>query len=232
MLLTNDSFINNVPNNLDLKQQQLIEAFRYSGNMTMLSFDRLKVSLFNVLANNFTPPFLDIWSVIDSAEKFFRILNSLYDGWVKSESISHYNILKDINPFRNTFHHLDERITKEDANLISNIPLFWTIKFLKYEGWETIKSIVLLSWTPRKDMYTHTLLPQSWLMYNIWVHDIILESYNKQWKRIEVKIDNIIRAIEYFFINLDEQLNNQIPKDSPRSWSDLCMCMDIKQKST
>lgn len=230
MYLPKNSFVHSIPCNVEKTQVLLIEGMRLSCNMVITSFLRLQSSLVSIEQNDFhdyAPYFLDAWSIIDSANRFDRLREKLRNSEILPDpkKSNYTNILRKTTAFRNSFQHLEERIVNEGIPVNEIIPIFWVIKWLNVQDSKTILSHIMISWAPRKDMFSAIINPL-WKKLLIWVNEISLESFDRKWKRIEIVLDDIIAAVRFFLTDLELQLHQQLPPDTP------CQMADFRLSTT
>jgi hypothetical protein len=133
MIVTHDSPITLIPKELPGKYVLLLEGIRYSANMALVSYGRLRAHLHDISTTKAPGPeywYLALsytWSVIDSANRFIRLVKK-FD--IKG-ALPHEADFEKISKIRNTFHHIDERI--EEKYLSNHIPLFGLLCWAYYE---------------------------------------------------------------------------------------------------
>jgi len=132
MIVKPESPITRIPRDMPPKIILLLEGIRYSANMALVSYGRLRATLHAItlgdkLIDLQYAVFVDAWNVLDSTHRFVEILKRFErkgDNGIISD-------LEKVTRLRNTFHHLDERI--EEHFIEAHFPLFGILNWVYYD---------------------------------------------------------------------------------------------------
>jgi hypothetical protein len=132
MMLPINSYIRNPPKNLLPKQVVSFNAIRYSIDILQISYERLIDNLSELSDNgktdtlDFPRIFLDVWSIINNAQMFGKIIRKEFNVPKNHNKFSEINKAID---FRNSNQHFEERLSQVLS--IKDLPIYGFLSWIK-----------------------------------------------------------------------------------------------------
>lgn len=132
MIVKIDSPLTKIPREIAPREILIFEGLRYSANMALLSYGRLRSDLHEISLGQKPIDFWyaalnGAWGVIDSANRFYKLLSRL--------NIVGENPLEkqyqDFKKLRDGFHHVDEWIDKKHVK--EHYPLFGVLTWTYFD---------------------------------------------------------------------------------------------------
>jgi hypothetical protein len=210
MIVKKDSPIYKIPKEVSPKEILLLEGIRYSANMALVSYGRLRTLLHELSIEE--RPFdywycalNDAWGVIDSANRFYKLTNKLIPNLELPIKIEYNNFKK----LRDSFHHLEERI--EEKQTKEHFPLFgvltWT--YFNPDVSENDAKIIVFAPGIQQGEKEFQISKPFGKDFRIPIDHIYLTASERALKSSPVKVEivNIIASIESSVKKIEEILN-------------------------
>ena len=223
MILPLNSHIRNPPTILLPKQVVSFNAIRYSIDISQISYERLINNLSELTDDGKIEPlmfpeiFLDVWSIINNAQMFGKIICKEFKIPKNHPKLSEIN--KAIN-FRNSNQHFEERISQVLSE--KDLPIYGFLSWMKnhqktneitfstiYSGTFTNKKKVSMSISNEN----HTELNE--IIQKIEFSNVVREKdRNKSWvfNERKISISKLMSDLKDWIDGFNLEINNQIEK--------------------
>lgn len=218
MIIDRESYFRFPPKNLKPEQVIVFNAITFSIDICELTFQRLNVELieFSKLPKseneNYPRIFADVWTIISNATIFLNLITRYFDVNQNEVVLNELNKAKRL---RNSYQHIDERIT--EILTLNDLPIYGALswvrnvpnsnkmqQFILYSGVFTNhkESIGGQISTPRKEEKTNE------------IDGILFESITKSGKnkfpKILISINKLMLDINNLIDHFEKQLTEQL----------------------
>lgn len=215
MIVKEDSPIFLIPKELSRKEILVLEGLRYSANMALLSYGRLRSDLNEISVGSKEIDFWysalnGAWGVLDSANRFYRLLRAIK---INEKSPLHKE-WENFKKLRDCFHHLDERIDEKYVD--DHYPLFGVLTWSYYNPDINPKFAKMFIFSPGIQQGSKSFNPENptGKEFRIPIDQISLTAHERAKDKDPVKVEivPIISAIENTVKQLEESLNIEYDK--------------------
>jgi len=214
--------LNSIPSGLIRKDVFILEGIRYAFNIIQISYQDLFDDLTsiskanhkkeNIKSQSFYRVFKNAWSIIDFSWKLRNLILQINhpeenEVEINEQSEKNLNIefFNKIRDFRNTFQHLDERISEviveENDSVWGNISWIYVINKQK------IHSCLLYPGHPRT---SSKIINPGGLKINFPICHITLTSINRKKEKLELNISKFMDEIDEFMHEFESILEVQL----------------------
>lgn len=233
MIVKKDSPITKIPKELAPNEILLLEAVRYSANMTLVAYGRLRGTLHELSIESKSENFwyaalIDAWAIIDSANRFYKLIKKMD---VESPLLQvEYEKFKKL---RDGFQHLDERI--EEKHIKEHYPLFGVLAWCycsSDDNMDKIKTFVFAPGIQQGEKKFHIPNPVG-KEFRIPIDYISLTTNQRALSMPPVRVEMvpIIEAIEKTVIEIEKILDiayNSMNNRTDIFASDIMFQFDLK----
>lgn len=234
MILPLNSLIRNPPKILSPKQVISFNAIRYSLDICHISNERLINKLSNQTDKEIVEPldfpeiFSDVWSIINNAQMFGKIIRQEFKINKNVPNLSEIN--KAIH-FRDSNQHFEERISQVLS--VKDLPVYGSLSWRKnyLESNEIVLSTIYSGTFTNKRKVSMLISNNSYIELNKTIQNIefsnVIREKDKSGKWIfnehKISISKLISDLKSWIDNLDKQANKQFEggKNLERHTSDL-----------
>lgn len=235
--------LNNIPIELNRKDVFILEGIRYAYSIIQLSYEKLYTELYkasktigdeiNLSSLSYYEIFKEAWSVIDFSWKLRNLIMQIdhpneveekKDSAVNENDILNIDFFTKIRDFRNTFQHLDERISEiivqQNASVWGNISWLYVINKNK------LQTCVLFPGHPRSS--TKIINPGGLLIQSQISH-VTLASLTRKGEEISINISELMDDIEDLINNMEKVIEIQLtPLDNSKKFGqDMILAAEI-----
>jgi len=220
MIIPSGSNFRNPPKVLIRKQVVIFNAIRYSLDICDIAFDRLKINLHefsypkNMEQPSFPYLFSDVWLIVHNMYIFKNICKTHF-GIKENDTL--FKNLKELKYFRDTFQHIDHRIsqilTENDQPIFGKLSWYSPNELNPNEG--KINALFSGSFTNKDEIKLNCVNPLSKGHINDIEFTIITRTNSDCFEEKSILINKLIEdaknIIENFEIQINEQLKIEIP---------------------
>lgn len=220
VIIKKDSIFHKIPVELDTKQVHILEAIRYSVNMIGLAYSDLTKILLEIggkeepSTTEFYSVFKETWSIIDGVTRLENLLSLIaIEGEIEKLEDPSVSIELDIfskaREFRNTFQHLDERIT--EVIVPHNRTVWGVLHWLHALDEKNFHSYTLIPGHVRSK-YSIDKPNNLGELFEPPIDKIILESVNRSKTQpiININISDLHRDVKSIANKMEKQLESQL----------------------
>lgn len=220
MIVKDDSPLQRIPKEIPPREILMFEGLRYSANMALLSYGRLRADLHEISLGQRPVDFWysslnGAWGVIDSANRFYRLMSKL--------NISGENPLKahyqNFSKLRNGFHHIEDWI--ESKHVKEHYPLFGILSWTYFDPNVDDTMGKIFTFLPGIQQGEKTFAPQNPLgkEFRVPVDNITITANQRAQGQPPIKVDivSLIAALENTVRQIENSLNSHYDKLNNRS---------------
>lgn len=210
MIVKDDSPLLRIPKEIQPREILIFEGLRYSANMALLSYGRLRHDLHQISLGQKQIDFWyaslnGAWGVIDSANRFYRLMTKLN---IIGENPLEKQYL-DFKKLRDGFHHADEWI--ERKHIKEHYPLFGILSWTYFDPEIDAKKAKMFIFSPGIQQGEKSFVPENPLGkdFRVPVDNITITANQRAQGEPPVKVDivAIIASLENAVRKIESGLN-------------------------
>lgn len=210
MIVKDDSPLFRIPKEIPPREILIFEGLRYSANMALLSYGRLRADLHEISLGQRPIDFWyaslnGAWGVIDSANRFYRLMLKLN---VTGENPLEKQYL-DFKKLRDGFHHVDEWIDKKHVK--EHYPLFGVLSWTYFDPEIDDKKAKMYIFSPGIQQGEKSFVPENPLgkEFRIPIDNITITANQRAQGEPPVKVGivGIIASLEKTVRQIETSLN-------------------------
>jgi hypothetical protein len=220
------------------KQVLVFNGIRYSIDICDFAFDRLVENLYKIsfpqekLIPAFPLVFSDVWTLINNATIFYKIVTGLF-GIDKNDPI--FDKINGIEFLRNSHQHIDERI--DEILLEKELPIYGSLSwYAQMEPDSTDGKIITIesgTITHRQSIKSNTVNPAG-RTNDKKINDIdfsMVVKINKVYEVKTIKVNELMTDLGLIVKHFEGQLSDQLKEFEPmdRHINDLIITMTTKR---
>jgi hypothetical protein len=222
-LITENSILNKIPINVDKKQVFFIEGIRYCANSISMRYENMRVEIekLSLLENKESlqeescyKAFYNAWNMIDWTYRLTVLLGSLSKENSKGPKGENFTFLQKTKGFRNTLHHLDERIDEKILSL--NAPVWGTITWVQFLNENLGRSFVLVAGHMREEFLFRFNNPLAFTYASVIDHiklDAVIKGAEKKPTSFHIEsidLSELFQRTQTIIKKLETEINKQV----------------------
>jgi len=218
MTIDDNSHFRFPPKKLKPEQVIVFNAITYSVDICEITFDRLKSELIKFSENpsskneNYPKIFADVWTIISNATIFLNLIVRHFD---LEENEEHLSELKKAKKLRNSFQHIDERIS--EVLTLNDLPMYGSLSWTRnIPETNKFQQFMLYSgvFTNHKVNVGGQMITPKIEIGIEQIEEIIFESVTKknktEYPQVTVSIKKLILDIQNWIAHFEKQISEQL----------------------